>query len=139
MFYSTRRIDLQMQLPRGHIAAHHPSHRFGVLFVPITLVAYIGIAPEKNNAVAGIVNFNAEHMGSRWGRRCDDVDRAAIAAAPSETGENIRVDTLICERGEWAGLRTSLTPAWASMRQQLTAYARIYQSAASTGCKPGIY
>jgi len=26
----------------------------GFLFVPITLVAYVGIPPEKNNAVAGI-------------------------------------------------------------------------------------
>src|SRR6185312_7088143 len=36
------------------------------LFVPITLVAYIGIAPEKNNAVAGIVNF-MRNMGSSVG------------------------------------------------------------------------
>ena len=27
----------------------------GFLFVPISLVAYIGISPEKHNAVAGIV------------------------------------------------------------------------------------
>src|SRR6202000_2935389 len=38
----------------------------GFLFVPITLVAYIGIAPEKNNAVAGIVNF-MRNMGSSVG------------------------------------------------------------------------
>ena len=38
----------------------------GFLFVPITLVAYIGIAPEKNNAVAGIINF-MRNMGSSVG------------------------------------------------------------------------
>ena len=38
----------------------------GFLFVPITLVAYIGIAPEKNNAVAGIVNF-MRNIGSSVG------------------------------------------------------------------------
>jgi MFS transporter, DHA2 family, multidrug resistance protein len=38
----------------------------GFLFVPITLVAYIGISPEKNNAVAGIVNF-MRNMGSSVG------------------------------------------------------------------------
>jgi len=38
----------------------------GFLFVPITLVAYIGIAPEKNNSVAGIVNF-MRNMGSSVG------------------------------------------------------------------------
>ena len=38
----------------------------GFLFVPITLVAYIGIPPEKNNAVAGIVNF-MRNIGSSVG------------------------------------------------------------------------
>jgi DHA2 family multidrug resistance protein len=38
----------------------------GFLFVPITLVAYVGISPEKNNAVAGIVNF-MRNMGSSVG------------------------------------------------------------------------
>jgi len=38
----------------------------GFLFVPITLVAYIGIAPEKNNSVAGIINF-MRNMGSSVG------------------------------------------------------------------------
>jgi DHA2 family multidrug resistance protein len=38
----------------------------GFLFVPITLVAYIGIAPEKNNTVAGLVNF-MRNMGSSVG------------------------------------------------------------------------
>jgi MFS transporter, DHA2 family, multidrug resistance protein len=38
----------------------------GFLFVPINLSAYVGIAPEKNNAVAGIVNF-MRNMGSSVG------------------------------------------------------------------------
>ena len=38
----------------------------GFLFVPITLVAYVGISPEKNNAVAGIINF-MRNMGSSVG------------------------------------------------------------------------
>ncbi len=38
----------------------------GFLFVPINLVAYVGIPPEKNNAVAGIVNF-MRNMGSSVG------------------------------------------------------------------------
>ena len=35
-------------------------------FVPISLAAYVGIAPEKNNAVAGLVNF-MRNMGSSVG------------------------------------------------------------------------
>src|SRR5499427_8437164 len=38
----------------------------GFLFVTITLVAYIGIEPEKNNAVAGIINF-MRNIGSSVG------------------------------------------------------------------------
>jgi DHA2 family multidrug resistance protein len=38
----------------------------GFLFVPITLAAYVGISPDKNNAVAGIVNF-MRNMGSSVG------------------------------------------------------------------------
>ncbi len=29
----------------------------GFLFVPISLSAYIGIAPEKGNSVSGLINF----------------------------------------------------------------------------------
>jgi DHA2 family multidrug resistance protein len=38
----------------------------GFLFVPINLASYIGIPPEKNNAVAGLVNF-MRNMGSSVG------------------------------------------------------------------------
>jgi DHA2 family multidrug resistance protein len=38
----------------------------GFLFVPITLVAYIGVSPEKNNSVAGIINF-MRNIGSSVG------------------------------------------------------------------------
>src|SRR5262249_35400995 len=38
----------------------------GFLFVPISLVAYIGIAPEKNNSVAGTINF-MRNIGSSVG------------------------------------------------------------------------
>jgi len=38
----------------------------GFLFVPITLAAYNGIAPEKNNAVAALVSF-MRNIGSSVG------------------------------------------------------------------------
>ena len=38
----------------------------GLLFVPITLAAYIGIPPDKSNSVAGIVNF-MRNIGSSVG------------------------------------------------------------------------
>lgn len=66
MFYSTKRIDLQLSFNAAVWLRIAQVIGLGFLFVPITLVAYIGIAPEKNNAVAGIVNF-MRNMGSSVG------------------------------------------------------------------------
>ena len=66
MFYSTKRIDLQISFSAAAWLRIAQVIGLGFLFVPITLVAYIGIPPEKNNAVAGIVNF-MRNMGSSVG------------------------------------------------------------------------
>src|SRR5258707_13247777 len=66
MFYSTKRIDLQISFRAAAWLRISQVIGLGFLFVPISLVAYIGIAPEKNNAVAGIVNF-MRNMGSSVG------------------------------------------------------------------------
>ncbi len=66
MYYSTKRIDLQISFGAAALLRIAQVIGLGFLFVPITLVAYIGIAPEKNNAVAGIVNF-MRNMGSSVG------------------------------------------------------------------------
>jgi MFS transporter, DHA2 family, multidrug resistance protein len=66
MFYSTTRIDLQISFDAAVWLRIAQVIGLGFLFVPITLVAYIGISPEKNNAVAGIVNF-MRNMGSSVG------------------------------------------------------------------------
>src|SRR5438445_7258680 len=66
MFYSTKRIDLQISFSAATWLRIAQVIGMGFLFVPITLVAYIGIPPEKNNAVAGIVNF-MRNIGSSVG------------------------------------------------------------------------
>jgi DHA2 family multidrug resistance protein len=66
MFYSTKRIDLQISFNAAVWLRITQVIGLGFLFVPISLVAYIGIAPEKNNAVAGIINF-MRNMGSSVG------------------------------------------------------------------------
>jgi DHA2 family multidrug resistance protein len=66
MLYSTRRIDLQISFSAATWLRIVQVIGLGFLFVPITLAAYIGIAPEKNNAVAGIINF-MRNMGSSVG------------------------------------------------------------------------
>src|SRR5262250_669562 len=66
MYYSTQRIDLQISFSAATWLRISQVVGLGFLFVPITLVAYIGIAPEKNNSVAGIANF-MRNMGSSVG------------------------------------------------------------------------
>jgi DHA2 family multidrug resistance protein len=66
MYYSTKRIDLLISFNAATLLRITQVIGLGFLFVPITLAAYIGIPPDKNNAVAGIVNF-MRNMGSSVG------------------------------------------------------------------------
>jgi MFS transporter, DHA2 family, multidrug resistance protein len=66
MYYSTQGIDLQISFAAATWLRIYQVIGIGFLFVPVTLAAYVGIAPEKNNAVAGIVNF-MRNMGSSVG------------------------------------------------------------------------
>ncbi len=66
MFYSTRRIDLEISFASAtwlRIAQYIP---MGFIFIPATMVAYLGIPQEKSNAVAGFVNF-VRNMGASVG------------------------------------------------------------------------
>src|SRR5579862_8283201 len=66
MYYSTQRIDLQLSFNAAAWLRVAQVFGLGFLFVPISLAAYVGIAPEKNNAVAGIINF-MRNIGSSVG------------------------------------------------------------------------
>ncbi len=66
MFLSTRRIDLLISFPSAtwlRIAQYVP---MGFIFIPATMVAYLGLPQEKSNAVAGLINF-VRNMGSSVG------------------------------------------------------------------------
>jgi DHA2 family multidrug resistance protein len=66
MFFSTRRINLEISFSSAtwlRVAQYVP---MGFIFVPATMVAYLGIPQEKSNAVAGLVNF-VRNMGASVG------------------------------------------------------------------------
>ena len=66
MFLSTKRIDLEMSFGAAtwlRILQYVP---LGFIFIPSSTAAYAGISPEKNNAVAGLVNF-MRNIGSSVG------------------------------------------------------------------------
>jgi DHA2 family multidrug resistance protein len=66
MFYSTVRIDLLISLSSATWLRVGQTVGLGFLFVPITLVAYVGVPAAKTNAVAGMINF-MRNIGSSVG------------------------------------------------------------------------
>ncbi len=128
MFYSTKRIDLLISFSAATWLRIAQVIGLGFLFVPITLVAYIGIAPEKNNSVAGIVNF-MRNMGSSVGTslvttliaRRSQFHQARLV-------QNARVDNPNFVNAA-RGLSHQLVISGVGRHEaQLTAYAQIYQS-----------
>lgn len=66
MYYSTKRIDLLISFSSATWLRVAQVTGLGFLFVPITLVAYVGIPAEKSNSVAGMINF-MRNIGSSVG------------------------------------------------------------------------
>jgi MFS transporter, DHA2 family, multidrug resistance protein len=66
MYYSTKQIDLDISFSTALWLRVAQVFGMGFLFVPITLVAYVGIPPEKNNSVSGLINF-MRNIGSSVG------------------------------------------------------------------------
>jgi DHA2 family multidrug resistance protein len=127
MFYSTKRIDLQISFSAAVWLRITQVIGLGFLFVPITLVAYIGIAPEKNNAVAGIVNF-MRNMGSSVGTSLV----TTLIARRSQFHQARLVQNVSLGNPTFlnsaSGLAQRLTAAGVGGHDsQLQAYARIYQ------------
>jgi len=128
MFYSTKRIDLQISFSAATWLRITQVIGLGFLFVPITLVAYIGIAPEKNNAVAGIVNF-MRNMGSSVGTSLV----TTLIARRSQFHQARLVEHARVDNPNFVNAAKGLTQHFATAgvgkHEALSvAYARIYQS-----------
>src|SRR6201981_737774 len=128
MFYSTKRIDLQISFSAATWLRIAQVIGLGFLFVPITLVAYIGIAPEKNNSVAGIINF-MRNMGSSVGTSMV----TTLIARRSQFHQGRLVQHIRVDNPNFAntanGLAHRFATAGVGKHEALSvAYARIYQS-----------
>jgi DHA2 family multidrug resistance protein len=131
MFYSTKRIDLQISFSAATWLRITQVIGLGFLFVPITLVAYVGVPSEKNNAVAGIANF-MRNMGSSVGTSLV----TTLIARRSQFHQQILVDYVRTGsanlKSAAAGLTQHITASGISPHDaQLRAYARIYQQVQS--------
>jgi DHA2 family multidrug resistance protein len=128
MFYSTRRIDLQISFQAAVWLRIAQVIGLGFLFVPITLVAYVGIPPEKNNAVAGIANF-MRNMGSSVGTSLVTTMIARRSQFhQARLVQNARVDNPNFVKAANALSGHLASAGLGSYRGHLQAYARIYQS-----------
>jgi DHA2 family multidrug resistance protein len=128
MFYSTKRIDLQISFSAATWLRIAQVIGLGFLFVPISLVAYIGIAPEKNNAVAGIINF-MRNMGSSVGTSMV----TTLIARRSQFHQARLVETVRVDNQNFMNAANGLARRLATSgvgrhEAQMTAYAQIYQS-----------
>jgi len=99
----------------------------GFLFVPISLVAYIGIPAEKNNAVAGIINF-MRNIGSSVGTSIV----TTLIARRSQFHQEILADNARAGNSNFQnsviGLAQHLASSGVSAPDaKMQAYARIYQ------------
>jgi DHA2 family multidrug resistance protein len=127
MFYSTQRIDLQISFNAAALLRIAQVIGLGFLFVPISLAAYVGVAPDKNNAVAGIINF-MRNMGSSVGTSIVTTLIARRSQYHQEIlGDYVRSDSANL-RNAVNGLAQHLAHGGLSPHEaQAQAYARIYQ------------
>src|ERR1700722_7468630 len=128
MFYSTKRIDLQIGFNTALWLRVAQVFGMGFLFVPITLVAYIGIPPEKNNAVSGILNF-MRNIGSSVGTSLV----TTLLARRAQFHQEILINHISAGNPRLQGAVIGLSQRLANSgldkhAAQLTAYARIYQA-----------
>jgi len=128
MFYSTKRIDLQMSFNAATWLRVAQVVGLGFLFVPITLVAYIGIPAEKNNSVAGIANF-MRNMGSSVGTSLV----TTLIARRSQFHQLRLVERARIDNPNFANAAHGLSRHFANSglgkhEAIATAYARIYQA-----------
>ena len=128
MFYSTKRIDLQIGFSTALWLRVAQVFGMGFLFVPITLVAYIGIPPEKNNAVSGIVNF-MRNIGSSVGTSLV----TTLLARRAQFHQGILIGHIRAGNPRLQGAVNGLSQRLANSgldkhTARIAAYARIYRS-----------
>ena len=127
MFYSTKRIDLQISFSAATWLRIAQVIGLGFLFVPITLVAYIGIAPEKNRGRRNR-EFHAKYGKQRGYVLSHDIDCAALAIPSGKAGADARVDNPNFVNAADGLARQFAISGVGKHEALMQAYARIYQS-----------
>jgi MFS transporter, DHA2 family, multidrug resistance protein len=66
LFYMATHLELQMDFVTVMKLRVYQSIGLAFMFLPINILAYIGVPPEKNNAVSGVINLS-RNMGGDIG------------------------------------------------------------------------
>ncbi|HEY6342753.1 MAG TPA: DHA2 family efflux MFS transporter permease subunit [Bryobacteraceae bacterium] len=127
MYYSTKTIDLLISFRFASWLRITQAFALGFLFVPINLAVFIGIAPEKSNSVAGMVNF-MRNIGSSVGTSMV----TTLLARRSQFHQTVLVDHATnydpAFQTDLNGLASQLVHSGVSVPDsQASAYARLYQ------------
>jgi len=127
MFYTTREWNTGLSFRSASYLRVAQVAGLGFLFVPISLVAYVGMPPEKSNNVAGLLNFS-RNIGSSIGTsmvttliaRRSQVHQNYLTNHVTQAGQNFpQAVQALAQRLNVAGLESTLA--------QRQAYARIYR------------
>jgi len=128
MYYSTMRMDLLISFRSAAWLRVAQSFGLGFLFVPISLAAYIGLAPEKGTSVSGLINF-MRNIGSSVGTSMVTTLLARRAQFHQSVLGYHATNYDPAFRNQIAGLSQQLLHAGASAPDaQRQAYGRVYQS-----------
>jgi DHA2 family multidrug resistance protein len=128
MFYSTWRMDLDISFASAARLRVVQSFGLGFLFVPISLAAYIGVAPEKGNSVSGLINF-MRNIGSSVGTSMVTTMLARRAQFHQSVLAYHATNYDPAFRNQLAGLSRQLLRSGATAPDaQRAAYGRIYQA-----------
>jgi MFS transporter, DHA2 family, multidrug resistance protein len=127
MYYSTATIDLLISFNFASWLRITQAFALGFLFVPINIAAFIGIAPEKSNSVAGMVNF-MRNIGSSVGTSMV----TTLLARRAQFHQTVLVDQATnydpAFQNQLRGLASQLVHSGVSVADsQTNAYARLYQ------------
>jgi DHA2 family multidrug resistance protein len=66
LYYTTQHLDLDISFGTASVLRVFQVFGLGFLFVPISLVSYVGMPAQKSSSVAGLINF-MRNMGSSIG------------------------------------------------------------------------
>jgi MFS transporter, DHA2 family, multidrug resistance protein len=128
LLYSTRRIDLEISFGVAMWLRVAQAAPLPFLFVPITLASYVGLATEKSNDAAGMINF-MRNIGSSVGTSMVTTLLARRAQFHQAMLASYTTDYDPAFRNQTAGLAQQLIQSGTSAADaQHQAYGMIYQS-----------